>query len=288
MLLPTGNTHQESKNGPKVSDFLTKRIRATLWVITCVAALLIIVPTAYLVIWGFWGTDVVGRLRPFEKITFHWFWTILESNAWRISLLYSGTVAFVVSVLGVCITCLYSYCIRFAPRSLDNLTFAFISIVLLSPAIAFGLSLRFSGAMLGLPEWMILGIGHFVLILPLQFLVFEASRESVATEMLMSARTLGSSHISTFFTVYVPNMWLPIIGGIILAFFFSFDDIVVAVFVLDRAFITAPLRLWKGVSHQVTPDPAVISVFLIISFTIALAFYHQLERWLSRPRRRQR
>ncbi|MDA2938231.1 hypothetical protein MYX75_08225 [Acidobacteria bacterium AH-259-A15] len=216
-----------------------------------------------------------------------WFGSLLTNQQWQDSLIYSVVVALLVSALGTLITTVYSYYVRLSPAWLEIVTFCVISIVLLSPPIAYGLSLRFVGAVLDFPEWLVLGIGHLVLILPIQYLVFEASREFIDPWMIAAARTLGASNFRSLISVFVPTMWLPIVTATILGFFVSFDEVVVAVSVLERALITTPLRLWKGLSHQVTPDPAVISVLLTIGLLLALGLRNLVQRWIDRPRRRR-
>ena len=78
-----------------------------------------------------------------------------------------------------------------------------------------------------------------------------------------------------------------VLYSLIVGFFVSFDEIVLALFVLDRAFITVPRRLWNNITQLATPDPAVIAVSLLLAFfaigligarVLAIVAAHRLRR----------
>jgi hypothetical protein len=65
-----------------------------------------------------------------------------------------------------------------------------------------------------------------------------------------------------------------IFAALVLGFFASFDEVVIALFVMDASTYTVPLRLWKDLSHVVNPEAAVISTLLLCAIgTIAAIRY---------------
>ena len=113
--------------------------------------------------------------------------------------------------------------------------------------------------------------GHLAVILPLQYLVFQAATRSVERDTLWAARTCGATHFDTFWQIFAPNMRPAIFAALVLGFFASFDEVVIALFVLDASIYTVPLRLWKNVSPVVTPEAAVISTLLLCAIGLMAA-----------------
>lgn len=271
-------------NNDAIRSFLPRSGRILLWTIAVPVAVLVLAPCVYLVVWGFWGTEVIGLLRPPSTPTLHWFQQIVSSSEWRLSIGYSLLVAVGVAIAGTVVLLVHSYLARYGSRLLDTMSFASIVCVLLTPPITYGMALRLTGSWIGCPEWFLLALGHLVLTLPLQFMVFEASRERVDSEMLYAGSTMGASHFTNLVQVYFPNMLAPSFYSFVVGFFVSFDEVVVALFVIQSSAVTVPRRLWDNVSHLATPDPAVIAVLLLALFVLAFAAGEVLRRRLSHKR----
>ncbi len=248
---------------------------------------LVLVPTAYLPVWSVFGTDVIGRLEGIDQASYSWFQHLLATSAWRESLAYSITVAISSSLAGAVIVTITLYYLHFRSLWLETLTFIAASMVLLTPAIVYAVALRWCGSLLGVPEATVLTAGHVAVILPLQYLIFESARETIPSSMIHAGRTLGASHWRNFWAVFFPNAIRPFGAALIVGFFVSFDEVVVAVFVLERSLVTVPLRLWQQLSHQATPDPAVIASLMICAFLSVLGVGVLLSRLASRPARRR-
>lgn len=248
---------------------------------------LILAPLLYSIVWTFWGTDVVGVLRPASHPTVHWLGLVVTDSEWRAALWYSTLIAAVSATLGASIIASFSYINRFSPRWVDRWTFVAMMFVLLNPALAYGMSVRYMGSRLAAPEWPLLVASHLILVLPLQYLVFETNRELIPTTRLWGARTLGASHPTAFKNVFLPSARSAFLAALLLGFFASFDEVVVAITVIQSTAVTAPLKLWQALSYTVTPVPAVVSLLLLIAASAGLLLQklpeHQVTaRWIRR------
>jgi len=193
-------------------------------------------------------------------------------------MIYSAVIAMTVSAVGTAVLVLYSYAIRFGSLIVDSASLAGCILILLTPPIAYALALRFVAGRIDASEWLALWIGHLVLVLPLQFLVFEAARESCADLMLLASHTLGANHWQTLVFVYLPNMLRPAFFATVVGFFVSFDEVVIAIFVIDSSDATIPKRLWNEASQLATPEPAVIAVVLLSAFAFTLVIGEIIRR----------
>jgi putative spermidine/putrescine transport system permease protein len=256
-------------------EFLPSPLRAGLWILASITLAMIIIPTLYLMVWSFCGTEVVGRLGP---ASLKWYRDVLTASEWLDAIGASILIAGVVATVGAGITATYDYAKRFAGRTVQMMTWAAMVLLITNPLVAYGMSVRAVAAHTALNPWAVIGLGHLAIVVPLQFLVFEAASRFLDTDMLHASRTLGANHARTFASVYVPNAIRPIVAALIIAAFVSFDELTVALFTLEGATATVPLRIWRSISHLVEPRPAVIASLVVAAAGSSWFAYEQLTQ----------
>lgn len=232
-------------------------LRACLWFLIILVALFVVLPSVYLLLWAFAGSETVGILAVLPSL--HWFRYLLSNPDWQMSITYSVVLAIVVSGIGCAILLVHFYYMRYLSSIFDRLTYASIFLVVLMPTVTYALALRLAGGALHLPEMILLLMGHLVFVLPLQFFVIESKQESIPSNLLFAGSTLGASHFRNIRFVYLPLMADALWNAFIVGFFFSFDELVIATFIIDSPFVTVPRRLWDQVNRSMDPAPAVIS-----------------------------
>ncbi|MGA2897238.1 MAG: hypothetical protein ABSE27_06540 [Acidobacteriaceae bacterium] len=266
-----------------LSRYLDPRIRVLLIVISALAFVCIAAPAGYMVLWSFWGSQIVGRLNGVDQFTFAWFRTVLGAPDWRQSLEYSTLLGCAATLSGASLTAIYNYLKRFGTERVAKGTYWLMVALLLNPLIAYGIAMRSVGSTLGIPDWMLLYCGHLVIILPLQYFVFEAADQGVANEVLWASRTCGATHPESFFTVFLPNMRVPLTAALLVGFFVSFDEIVIALFVMEGTVTTVPLHLWRDLFNVVSPEAAVVSTILLCTILPALFMESRIRESGLRP-----
>jgi ABC-type spermidine/putrescine transport system permease subunit II len=219
-------------------------------------------------LWAFAGTETVGILA--SKPSLVWFRRILLEPEWQGALAYSAILAIVVSSISSLALLLHFYFMRYAPPIFDHLAYASVLIVILIPAVAYALALRMIGATFHLPEMVLLFMGHMALVIPIQFFVLESKQETVPSNLLFAGSTLGASHIRNLRFVYAPLILDAIIGAFIVGFFLSFDELVIATFIIDSPRVTVPKQLWDQVNRSMDPAPAVISCLIAGAYLLTL------------------
>ena len=86
----------------------------------------------------------------------------------------------------------------------------------------------------------------------------------------MAALSLGASPWRAFREVTLPLAMPGVVGGGVLAFVVSFDDVVVATFLAGVRTTTLPMRMFQAVESELDPTIAAVSTVLIAFATLVL------------------
>lgn len=90
-----------------------------------------------------------------------------------------------------------------------------------------------------------------------RLLTFDRSLEEAAMD-------LGAPPLKTFFVVTLPLIAPALVGGWLLAFTLSLDDLVIASFTTGPGATTLPMRIYSQVRLGVTPEINAISTILVV------------------------
>ena len=112
-------------------------------------------------------------------------------------------------------------------------------------------------------------IAHTVICIPLVFITVTAALRNYPPTLEMAAMTLGANWFNTFWYVTFPMIRTGVIAGAILAFTFSFDELILALFLSHPVTRTLPLLLWEDLRFYLTPIvAAAASIVLVITFLL--------------------
>ncbi|MBS7541004.1 ABC transporter permease [Ancylobacter lacus] len=112
-------------------------------------------------------------------------------------------------------------------------------------------------------------LAHAVVTMPLVFITVSAALRNYAPTYELAAMTLGAGPWKTFFYVTFPMIRPGVIVGFIFAFAFSFDELILAMFLTSPTTRTVPRLLWEQLNFQMTPVIAAATVVLL-GATLAL------------------
>jgi spermidine/putrescine transport system permease protein len=144
---------------------------------------------------------------------------------------------------------------------------AAVSALLLSPlvvpyiALAIGLLIFFNEIGMPLSIWTIV-MGHVVLSIPYTILVLAPRLERIDVRLEEAARDLGAGAFRTFSSITLPLILPAIVSAFLIAFTLSFDEIVVASFVVGED-NTFPIYLFSQLRFP-TLLPQVLAVAVIV------------------------
>jgi ABC-type spermidine/putrescine transport system permease subunit II len=113
--------------------------------------------------------------------------------------------------------------------------------------------------------------GHVVVSTPLVFITVTAALKSYSPTFELAAMTLGANPWESFWHVTFPMIRLGVVVGFIFAFTFSFDEIILALFLTNSATRTLPRLLWEQLNLYMTPLVAAATV-VILCITMLMLF----------------
>lgn len=142
---------------------------------------------------------------------------------------------------------------------------------MLMPDIVLGIALLIFFVGVGMP----LGkgsivIGHCTFLISYVFLIVSARLAGMDTRLEEASADLGASPWTTFRRVTLPQILPGVIGGALLAFIISMDDLVITYFIAGVDSTTLPVFIYGMIRRGIKPEiNAIATLLLLASLLIA-------------------
>src|SRR5262245_3844968 len=256
--------------------------RGFLLAVTCLACLYLILPTFVIVPLSFSSSLYLSFPPPGWST--QWYVALWNSPIYSVAFMHSIIIGLPAAGLAIIFgTMLALALVRgrvWGARSLTALAIApfllpqiILAIGLYSILAKFGLTASYIGVILG----------HAVVATPLVFITVSAALRSYDSTFEMAAMTLGANGWKSFWFVTFPMIRLGVLAGGIFAFSFSFDEIIIALFLTNTQTTTLPKQLYSELRYNMTPTIAAASSAIIVISLLLLTAVALVER---RARRR--
>ena len=246
-------------------------------------------PIVMIVVFSFNSNPI--NMMIWSGFTFDWYWTIfgyptelneqtlyVESTdqllaAVQNSLIVAAVTTGFATVLGT-MTALALHRYRFrAQRFYQGLLY----MPMVMPDIVLGIALLVFfvniGMSLGL---MSIIIGHSTFLVSYVFVVVSARLAGMDTSLEEASADLGAGEWATFRRITLPHILPGVIGGALLAFIISMDDLVITYFIAGVDSTTLPVFIYGMLRRGVKPEINAIAT-LMLMFSIFIA---SLGLWL--------
>ncbi|MBP3981330.1 MULTISPECIES: ABC transporter permease [unclassified Acidovorax] len=229
----------------------------TLFIAFIVAPLLVVVLVSF--------TSKGYISLPTDGLSLRWFRAIGGANeivnAFWLSLwlgLTSATVAVLLSVPAALALVRY----RFTGRG--ALTAFFMS-PLMIPHVVLGVAfLRFFGTVGVTGSFFWLCLTHVVVVMPYALRLVLASATGLEQDAERAALSLGASRFTAFRRIVLPMILPGVVGGWMLAFIQSFDELTMTIFVATPGTTTLPVAMYNQIAQTIDPLVASVSTVLIV------------------------
>jgi len=164
---------------------------------------------------------------------------------------------------------------RTAMRGPLNLLFAAPVIV---PNVIVALGVFIVAIRLGINDQeLTLAAAHTALALPFVVMIVGAAYRQIDPTLERAARVLGAGPARAFLSATLPSLVPAIVSAAIFAFFVSFDELIVALFVMGGS-ETLPVRIWNDLRFEINPTVAAISILFVSVTTVAMTIAELLRR----------
>jgi putative spermidine/putrescine transport system permease protein len=238
-------------------------VLALAWVLLVylVAPMLVVVPVSL--------TDQRYLSMPQHALSLQHYRNIFGDNFWLSSIIKSFFVACVSTSIATALGTLASIgCWRIASRTSELLR-ALILLPLVVPAIVHALGFYRTWIDLNLLDtYPGVILAHVITSLPYVVITVSASLANFDMRLEQAARNLGASVGQTIRLVIVPSIVPGVLSGALFAFVYSWDEIVVLLFITSRRVYLLPRAIWNGINDNLDPTIAAIAT-LMIALTLA-------------------
>lgn len=222
-------------------------------------------------------TDKGFISMPTDGLSLRWFRAILGAheivNAFWLSIwlgLASATIAVVLAVPGALALTRY----RFPGR---GALMGFFLSPLMIPHVVLGVAFLRFFTNLGLSgSFFWLALTHVVIVLPYALRLVLASATGLDQDAERAALSLGASRWTAMRRIVLPLILPGLVGGWMLAFIQSFDELTMTVFVSTPGTTTLPVAMYNQIAHNIDPLVASVSTVLIVGTLIMMVILDRI------------
>lgn len=115
-------------------------------------------------------------------------------------------------------------------------------------------------------------IGHCTFLSSYVFIVVQARMAALDPALEEASADLGANEWITFRKVLLPQLMPGVLGGAMLAFIISMDDLVITYFIAGTDSTTLPMFIFSMIRRGVKPEINAIATLLILASLIIAAF----------------
>ena len=206
---------------------------------------------------------------PPPGLSLRWYAEYFNSPAWISATFNSLKVGLITVALTLAIALPAALAISRSRSRLAALSYGVILSPMVVPGIIVAIAVFFLFSRIGLTGtiWGV-ALGHTVGALPFATIVLVAALQNFDRNLERAALSLGASPLRTLQRVTLPVIRPAVITAAFLSFLYSFDEILVSIFVSGIRARTLPKKMWESL-QEVDPTIAAVSTLLIL-FTVAL------------------
>jgi spermidine/putrescine transport system permease protein len=241
--------------------------------------LFMLTPLVLVVLFSF-GRSALTNF-PMGGLTLDWYRALLANDTFWSAARNSAIVAISVGLVSTVIGTMAALALVRMPARYSQFLLHVVSFPIMLPALVIAVALmmffvRMLGLPLGLPTVI---LAHLVITQPFVILVVHARMAGFDHALVDSARDLGASAVTAFFTITLPIVRTTIIGAALIAMAISLDDAIITSFTIGSGNTISTLVLSMV---RTSLDPSInASATILIALTMGATL---LALWSSRYR----
>lgn len=221
-----------------------------------------------------------GRFMSFppEELGLRWYREYFGDPVWMSATLRSLRVALGASLLSTIIGTLVVVGMGQKRDRLSSALTAIFTAPAIIPNVIIALGIFILAIRLGASDnEFTLIAAHAAIGLPFVVLVVGSAYRQIDPTLERAARIMGAGPLQAFFAATVPALAPAIVSAAIFAFFVSFDELIISLFLMSSA-ETLPMRIWNDLRFEINPTIAAISVLFVLITTLAMSVAELLRR----------
>ncbi|WP_412065673.1 ABC transporter permease [Rhizobium sp. SYY.PMSO] len=249
---------------------MTVRLGPSGWVLLIVVNVFLWAPLVVVAMLGF--SDANSMTFPPPAYSTRWLSALLSDPVWTQSITTSLMIGFVTVLLSLLLGVPLGLGLARGAIGQHVSIQALVATPLILPAISLAVGFYFVFAMLKVLDSMIpLVVAHTTVGVSYVVITVVSASRSLDPRLEAAARTMGASFGKALVTITLPLISVGIIGGAVLAFLHSWDDVVGALMLGTARVQPFPLKLWGEMQNVLNPISATAAV-LLSTVSIAILF----------------
>lgn len=240
-----------------------------LQIVFCLLAMVFLVgPTFAVIPLSFSSANFLSY--PLPGYSLQWYQKILQPQPWMAALLNSLIVGTGATLVATVLGTLAALGLTRGRLPARSAILALMISPMIVPVVISGVGMYFFFARLGLVATFAgMMLAHAVLAVPFVVITVTATLKNFDFNLVRAAASLGASPFRTFRTITLPLIAPGVVSGALFAFVFSFDEVVVALFISGPGQRTLPRQMFDGLRDNIDPSILAMSTLLVIvSITI--------------------
>jgi spermidine/putrescine transport system permease protein len=226
-------------------------------------------PVAVVVIFAFNGGSNLSW--PIQGLSLRWFYLIFNDVSFRNAFLASVEASLIVAVLSVAISTAAAMLFTRRPSRASRALQVLSLLPAMMPPLFIAVSLFTAMAYLDIkPGMPMIVLGQLVVTLPFVLTVINARLQRFDTDLEAAARDLGAGPLQTLRRITFPIMLPVLVGAALLAFAFSFDEVLITNFT-SGMMATLPLYTYSRLHRSIDPSINAVATLLLVTPWLALA-----------------
>lgn len=222
---------------------------------------------------------------PPEGFSFQWYTEYLTNSEWQSSTLNSVVVALFAGMVAVFIGAFGAAALNRGRFFGKGALFVLMISPLIVPWIIPALGLYFESVQLGIAYTHIgLVLGHVVFALPYTTMVLSTALSGFDHNLDRAAAMSGATVVQRVVHIYVPLLKAAVASAFVFAFLMSFTEFVFASFMTDSSLKTMPVKMWEGLTYNISPAVAAAGAVIAI-VALAVMFVYGAVSWVGTRRK---
>jgi len=222
---------------------------------------------------------------PMPGLSWRWYEDFFSSPRWRLSIYNTMVVGVSAALLATVLGTMASLAMVRTRLPGSRVIMALIISPMVVPLVITALGMFFFFTRLGLTNSLPgLIVAHTALGIPFVVITVSATLQGFDFNLPRAAASLGASPLYTFRKVTLPLIAPGVIVGGLFAFATSFDEVVVAIFLVGPGQRTLPRQMFSGIRENLDPTIAAAATFMILISIVLLFSVEMLRRRSERLR----
>jgi putative spermidine/putrescine transport system permease protein len=222
---------------------------------------------------------------PMPGVSWRWYDEFFTSPRWRLSIYNTMVVGVSAALLATALGTTAALAMVRTRLPGSRLLMALIISPMVVPLVITALGMFFFFTRLGLTNSLLgLIVAHTALGIPFVVITVSATLQGFDFNLPRAAASLGATPLYAFRKVTLPLIAPGVIVGGLLAFAISFDEVVVAIFLVGPGQRTLPRQMFSGIRENLDPTIAAAATFMILISIVLLFCVEMLRRRSERLR----